>query len=65
MKQQIKWYTITEYIDETTGEILPKYLIERGEYLVHKTEKKTKINEKIAERIYTKLCIRNPQQKLL
>jgi hypothetical protein len=58
-----KWYTISEYVDINTGEIIDKKIAMK-KYIKIKTIKKTEINENIGIIKYITECKENGQTKL-
>ena len=63
----IKWYTESEFVDEDTGEIIPRHYIESGLYVkTIKKEIKNEFDEKVrkGKRKFTFICRRNEQYKL-
>lgn len=41
----LKWYNFVEYVVEDTGEMIPKYKIDNGDYRVIGEEKKVEIDK--------------------
>lgn len=64
MDKKMKWYTVQEYIDKDTGEIISKSLKER-EYIVQKKEiKYEKSNEIYGIKKIINECEKNRQIRL-
>lgn len=64
MDKKMKWYTVQEYIDKDTGEIISKSLKER-EYIVQKKEiKYEKSNEIYGIKKIINECKKNRQIRL-
>lgn len=61
-----KWYAETTIVDVETGEIIPRYLLDRGEYIKINTEKNVEFNNErnYGKRKFTIIAKRNPQTKL-
>lgn len=63
-KEDLKWITLTEYVDVETGEILTKSEKERSYYTTGKSHKKIEENGNYRIKKYIYECRRNGQQKL-
>lgn len=67
-KNEIKWHTELEIVDEETGEILPRFIVEQGKYYIHKKEVKNEIREnngrKQGARKILWICRKNNQGQL-
>lgn len=65
MNPKLKWYTVVEYVDIETGELISKSLKERKYYVIRKT-KKVEVYEYQGYGItkWTAECRRNGQQRL-
>ena len=64
MKGEIKWYSITEYIDISTGEIISKSEYEREKYITIKINKTYKINKDNGIIKYSRECEKNRQLEI-
>lgn len=61
----MKWNTRVIYVDADTGELLTKDHIEKGIYVVTKSDKTTQVKHNTyGTTTITKHCQRNPQQRL-
>jgi len=60
----VKWYTVTEYVDVETGEIITKSEYERNYYATGIIQKTTEKNHKYGITKITKECRRNGQTRL-
>lgn len=63
-----RWYNITEWVDEETGELLKKEQIKNKEFRIikseEKTEKKTYGELEYNVRTYTRICRRHEQTRI-
>ena len=63
MDEVKKWYSMSEYVDNETGELISKSLVER-EYIIIKKSKKYEINGSNGIIKWLNECERNRQKKL-
>lgn len=61
---KLKWYTVSEWIDVETGELLNKSAYERNNYFVIKKSIKNEITEHFGIRKIINECRKSGQTKL-
>lgn len=61
MKGEIKWYSITEYVDISTGEIISKSEYQRERYITIKISKTYKIDKEYGIIKYRRECEKSRQ----
>lgn len=64
MKGGIKWYSITEYVDISTGEIISKNEYQRKGYKTIKISKTIKIEKNNGIIKYSRECEKNRQLEI-
>lgn len=64
--KKLKWFTVSEYVDIETGELIPKSEIENGIYYIKNKTKSHEINEQqnYGIRKFINECKRTGQTKL-
>lgn len=61
MKGGIKWYSVTEFVDISTGEIITKSKYEREKYITIKINKSYKIEKNHGIIKYSRECEKSRQ----
>jgi hypothetical protein len=62
--KNMRWKTISEWIDQETGEVLKKNSVQSGRYELIKTSKYIQTDGNIREKIYINECKRSNQKRL-
>jgi len=62
--KNMRWRTISEWVDQETGEVLKRNSVQSGRYVLIKTNKYIQTDGNIRKKIYINECKKSSQKRL-